>query len=162
MESQIKEYYDNYWEWIKKQPSSTYERDSVFPLIFKSGEKVLDLACGNGSSSLEIAKITLEKVYGLDISPVAVGEAIKKGIKAKVGDVEDVFPFKDAEFDTVFWGDNIEHIFSPVKTITEIYRVLKPGGRLIISTPNTAYWRYRLSYLIKGRIADTEYNGKPV
>lgn len=60
-----------------------------------------------------------------------------------------------------FWGDNIEHIFFPNKAIKEIYRVLKPHGRLILSTPNMGYWRYRISYLINGKIPDTEFNGKP-
>lgn len=161
MNKQINKYYDSYWEEIKKLPAPTYERDSVFPKIFRQGEKVLDLACGNGDSSVQIAKITKTEVYGMDFSKVAVAEANKKkGVKAVFGNVEDALPFDKESFDTVFWGDNIEHIFFPSKTIKEIYRVLKPQGRLILSTPNMAYWRYRLSYLIKGSIPDTEYNGK--
>jgi methionine biosynthesis protein MetW len=161
MKLQIGNYYDDYWKWVKKLPPSTYERDSVFPKIFRKGESVLDLACGNGDSSLQIAKLTQKEVSGLDISKVAVDEANKKGIKAKVANVEDVLPFKTGEFDTVFWGDNIEHIFFPEKAIAEIRRILKPRGRLIISTPNMAYWRYRVGYLLTGRIPDTEFNGKP-
>jgi methionine biosynthesis protein MetW len=161
MQLQIENYYDNYWKWVKKLPPSSYERDLVFPEIFRRGENVLDLACGNGDSSLQIAKLTQKKVSGLDISKVAVTEAIKKGVKAKVASVEGVFPFKTGVFDTVFWGDNIEHIFFPEKAITEIRRVLKPSGRLVISTPNMSYWRYRVSYLLSGKIPDTEFNGKP-
>lgn len=161
MNLQIDKYYDNYWKWIKKIPASTYERDLVFPKIFKPGESVLDLACGNGDSSIQIAKITQTVVHGLDISKVAVIEANKKGVKAIVGNVENTFPFDKESFDTVFWGDNIEHIFFPNKAIKEIYRVLKPHGRLILSTPNMGYWRYRISYLINGKIPDTEFNGKP-
>jgi len=156
----IKHYYDKYWKWIKNLPPSSYERDSVFPNIFRKNDKVLDLACGNGDSSIQIAKITENQVYGLDLSPVAVRESSEKGIKAMVGSVENTFPFKKEQFDVVFWGDNIEHIFFPNEAIKEISRVLKPQGRLIISTPNMGYWRYRLSYLYNGKIPDTEFNGK--
>lgn len=156
----IEKYYDEYWKKFSKDNTGTYFRNDVFPLIFNRKEQILDLACGDGKTSLLIKKISKSTVYGADISTFALKEAEKNGIRTIKVNTETDLPIKNALYDTVFWGDNIEHIFDPQKTITEIYRVLKIKGRVVLSTPNSAYWRYRLSYFITGRISDTEYNGK--
>jgi 2-polyprenyl-3-methyl-5-hydroxy-6-metoxy-1,4-benzoquinol methylase len=153
--------YNSYWKEFSKKPESNYyERDEVFSRIFNPGEIVLDLACGDGSSSQKIKHITQKEVYGLDLSETAVRLAKNNGINAVQGSVEQTFPFKKNFFDTIFWGDNIEHILNPSFTITEINRVLKPNGRLVISTPNVGYLRYRLHHMFFGDLADSEYNGK--
>lgn len=161
MNNLISEHYETFWNSFSRK-NDVYERDEVFPSIFKEGDKVLDLACGDGTSSLKISQITQSKVYGLELSKKATSLAKEKGILVKMGSVEDKFPFESELFDVVFWGDNIEHIFSPESAIRETYRVLKKGGRLIVSTPNTSYWRYRLYYLIHGCLSDTEFDNNPV
>jgi SAM-dependent methyltransferase len=65
-------------------------------------------------------------------------------------------PFKAGTFDTVFWGDNIEHVFAPENILNEIHRILKKGGRVILSTPNQSYWRYRIYMLLHGELPRTE------
>jgi methionine biosynthesis protein MetW len=155
-----KNYYDNYWTKFSTNDAAKYFRSSVFPEIFNKKEKILDLACGDGKTSVLIKSISGGEVVGVDCSPVALSSAKKLGIKTKEADVEVDLPFESASFDTVFWGDNIEHIFNPRKTLSEIFRVLRKSGRLVMSTPNSGYWRYRLEYLLTGRIPDTEYNGK--
>lgn len=158
--TKTKKYYDRYWEEFSKDNSSQYFRNTVFPLIFTRKEKILDLACGDGKTSALIQSISGGEVIGADYSTVALSEARKLGVKTKIADVEEKLPFTDGSFDTVFWGDNIEHIFNPQIALGEINRVLRKGGRLVMSTPNSAYWRYRLEYFLTGRIPDTEYNGK--
>jgi SAM-dependent methyltransferase len=59
-------------------------------------------------------------------------------------------PFDDSIFDCIFFGDIIEHLFDPESLLKEVKRVLKPNGRLIISCPNMAYWRFRMYYLLDG------------
>lgn len=157
-----KEHYEEYWD--TKQGLdffAGYERNDILPKLFQKGEHVLDVGCGDGAVGEYLVKNLKVSAVGVDISESAVKSAKERGIKAQVFDVGKSLPFKDNTFDAVFWGDNIEHLFDPKKVALEINRVLKPSGRLIISCPNMGYWRYRLHYLIFGRLADTEWSGQP-
>lgn len=135
---------------------SVYERNWVLPSLMKKGEKVLDLASGNSIVGSYWAKEFDADVTAFDLSESALKDAKKRGVKTVLGSVEEKLPFKSGTFDTVFWGDNIEHVFSVESIIKEINRVLKKGGRLILSTPNQSYWRYRLYMLVKGELPKTE------
>jgi len=61
---------------------------------------------------------------------------------------EKSFPFDDAYFDVVYCGEIIEHLFNPDHLLAEVYRVLKPQGIGIITTPNLAGWPSRLALLL--------------
>jgi len=109
--------------------------------------RILDIGCGDMKfiSKFKIKKIDNVKIFGLDISQAAVKNAKKQGINAYVLDVsEEKFPFSSDFFDISYMGDVLEHLFDPDFTILEIKRVLKPGGYLIVSTPNLACWYNRL------------------
>lgn len=158
--SDVKKMYENYWgskEGLEE--FSDYERNTVLKKLFKEGERVLDLASGEGAVSAFIKSLGCE-VVAFDISEKALEKAKKRGVQTVRGDVEEKLPFKNGEFETVFWGDNVEHLFMPEKTLKEINRILKNGGRIIISTPNMAYWRYRIYYLINGMVPQTEWFGE--
>lgn len=156
--NKLKNFYNNFWEKDRGEFSS-YIRNANLVNFFKKGELVLDVGCGDGTVGEFLQKNIGVKVIGIDISKEAVKKANKKGIKAQVCSSEEFFPFKDNTFEVVFWGDNIEHLFNPMFCAKEIRRVLKKDGRLILSCPNMGYWRYRLYYLIKGRLPDTEWTG---
>lgn len=157
--------YDREWKArIKREKNEQfdrYERNWVIPPLFERGEKVLDLASGNSIVGQYLVNSKKCQVSAIDFSPAAVRDAQKRGVKAIVGSVEEKLPFKSNTFDVVFWGDNIEHVLYPAKIMHEIYRVLKPGGRVILSTPNQAYWRYRLYMLINGALPRTEGEDNP-
>lgn len=156
----VKKMYEGYWN--KKsglENFEDYERNDVLRSIFKRGGKVLDLASGEGAVSEFLKNLGCE-VTAFDISEEALKKAVKRGVDVVQGDVEKKLPFKDGQFDAVFWGDNVEHLFLPEKTLKEIYRILKKSGRLIISTPNMGYWRYRIYYLFKGMVPQTEWYSK--
>jgi SAM-dependent methyltransferase len=72
-----------------------------------------------------------EYVYGLDT------ETKKETKHYKRGSVENKFPFNSNEFDTIIAGELIEHLHFPEKFLKEANRVLKKGGILIITTPNS-------------------------
>jgi methionine biosynthesis protein MetW len=158
--NQIKKMYEGYWQSKKGLENFTdYERNLVLKKLFKKGDNVLDLASGEGAVAEFIQELGCQ-VTAFDISAEALKKASQRNINTVQGDVEKKLPFKSEQFDTVFWGDNVEHLFSPEKTLKEIYRILKKGGKLIISCPNMGYWRYRLLYLLNGMVPQTEWYGQ--
>ncbi|HET7515319.1 MAG TPA: methyltransferase domain-containing protein, partial [Gaiella sp.] len=73
-----------------------------------------------------------------------------------VGDVEGMaLPLAPASFDAVVCGDLVEHLRDPVAALARLRPLLRPGGRLVLTTPNVANWAMRLS-LLAGRWRYTE------
>lgn len=90
----------------------------------------------------------------------ADGEPVTKVHESVQFNVEgDVFPFDDESLDVVIFCEIIEHLLmNPVATLREIARVLKPGGHIIVTTPNVARLA-NLVYLIEGRSIYDPYSG---
>ena len=104
-----------------------------------SVRRVLDLGCGDGELSVELAKATAATVVCADISSVAVEACRRRGLEAYQVELGSVpLPFPDAAFDLVHMEEVIEHVVRPDQSMAEIRRVLVPGGHLILSTPNLA------------------------
>ena len=107
---------------------------------------LLDVGCGDGSSSEEIVKDGWS-VSGLELSPKNVTKARKKGINAVVGNAEEKLPYNEDMFDVVIAGEIIEHLTNPKNFLEECYRVLKPNGVLILTTPNVCFLLSRIKVL---------------
>ncbi|MBU1130493.1 class I SAM-dependent methyltransferase [Patescibacteria group bacterium] len=116
---------------------------------FSKKMKLLDLGCGDGYVGKKILDLGY-LLYGLDISKKNVGVCKKIGIDAKQGDVCKKFPFREKSFDVVFAGEIIEHLYEVDFFLSEINRVLKPNGLLILTTPNLAHLPERWA-LFRGR-----------
>lgn len=112
----------------------------IFANEFVKNKVVLDAACGSGYGSYMLSK-TAKSVYGVDISNNALEMATKmynaKNIIYSKGDIRKL-DFKNNTFDVVVSFETIEHILQGPEFLRECHRVLKPGGLLIISTPNAA------------------------
>jgi len=114
-----------------------------FPKVLKDvkipkGSKILDIGCAYGYFLKLCEEIDCE-TYGIDISEYAINMAKQELKKTKlfVHDVEKGLDmFRDNFFDLVTMFDVIEHLKSPFLVLKEIYRILKPAGKLIITTPN--------------------------
>jgi len=121
-----------------------YRRNKSFLelLEYNPKAKVIDLGCGNGNFTLKVKeKIGSISVYGVDIHEPSLREASKKGIKVVKHDLNIFpYPFDSNEFDVIVSNQVIEHLYYPVKFLKEIYRILKPGGYVVISTENLASW----------------------
>lgn len=106
-----------------------------------TGTRVLDLGCGVGFFG-GLAAARGADVVGLDFSEAALGIAIKEqpAIPYVRGDATGV-PFPDASFDVVLLNDIIEHLAEGPgrRMIEEVFRVLRPGGRLVVDTDNDAF-----------------------
>ena len=112
--------------------------------------RFLDVGCGDGDITLMIKNnLHAQEVYGLDIAAEAVAVANKKGVCAFKIDIDnDPFPFDDQYFDTAYCGEIIEHVYDTDHLLSEVFRVLKPKGRCIITTPNLAGWASRFALLM--------------
>jgi len=101
------------------------------------GKVILDLACGAGGKSLYLKENGAKYVKGIDVSKILIKQANsfkkdKKNIEFVVGDVCNL-PFPDSSFGILIANDLMEHVSNPEKMISESYRVLKKGGKLLIN-----------------------------
>ncbi len=112
-------------------------------------ESLLDLGCGDGNHLEYLQKYTL-RLYGSDYNPVRLARARARHSCATLflADVLD-YPAKDAFFDIVFFNHVIEHIPQDELALKVIYRILKPGGLLILGTPNEGVWWWQLAYKLQ-------------
>ncbi|TXK19925.1 class I SAM-dependent methyltransferase [Homoserinibacter sp. GY 40078] len=96
------------------------------------GERILDIAAGTGTSSAAIAK-SGARVIAADFSPgmIAEGRRRQPDIEFVEADAEKL-PFGDEEFDAVTISFGLRNIAHPLTALAEMYRVLKPGGRLVV------------------------------
>ncbi len=102
---------------------------------FTSKQLVLDVGCANGMNLGPLTKT--HEIHGVDISEAMVAMAIQAGLIARPLDLEtNPLPYADKMFDVVFCGEVIEHHVDTDWMLSEINRVLKPGGLFILTFPN--------------------------
>ncbi|BAZ02111.1 cyclopropane-fatty-acyl-phospholipid synthase [Tolypothrix tenuis PCC 7101] len=107
----------------------------------ETAENILDVGCGIGGSSLYLAEKFDAKATGITLSPVQANRATERAQKLNLSDrsqflVADAqeMPFADNSFDLVWSLESGEHMPNKIKFLQECYRVLKPGGKLIMVT----------------------------
>ena len=109
-----------------------------------AGERILDIAAGTGTSSVALQR-SGAKVIAVDFSPgmIAEGRRRHKNIEFVEADAEKL-PFGDNEFDAVSISFGLRNVNQPKIALAEMYRVLKPGGRVVVcefSRPPVAIFR---------------------
>lgn len=117
---------------------------TVRAVAAKPGERILDVAAGTGTSSAVLRRSGAQ-VVAVDFSPGMIAEGRRRhpGIEFIAADAMRL-PFGDAEFDAVTISFGLRNIAEPKLALAEMYRVLKPGGRLVIcefSRPPAAIMR---------------------
>jgi tocopherol O-methyltransferase len=102
---------------------------------------ILDVGCGIGGSSLYLADKFKAKVTGITLSPVQADRAIERAKAASLSEQAHFkvanaleMPFADHSFDFIWSLESGEHMPDKAKFLQECYRVLKPGGRLMLAT----------------------------
>jgi SAM-dependent methyltransferase len=109
-----------------------------FAARFVPGLDVLDIACGEGYGSAALLKAGAKSVVGVDIAPEAVAHAKRRyQVDARVGSALAI-PLEDGSVDLVVSFETIEHLEKPEQFLRECARVLRPGGRILLSTPNAS------------------------
>jgi SAM-dependent methyltransferase len=104
-------------------------------------DSLLDLGCWDGTNTVKYGKkVNAKNLFGLEIERSKAKIAVKNGVKVKVSNLNEKFPFKDGSMDVVVANHVIEHLTQTKLFINEIYRVLKKNGYLVLATPNLASW----------------------
>ncbi|MBV6496244.1 MAG: hypothetical protein DCC44_06670 [Acidobacteria bacterium] len=111
-----------------------------FALPRVGGKVVLDIAVGTGYG-LGILRSAAKQIVGVDVDPVAVETAKGEcGANASVMLADGLLlPFEDNSFDTITSFETLEHLHERKQFLSELRRVLKENGELILSTPNANY-----------------------
>lgn len=117
-------------------------RSSVMHLPAKHKGRVLDVGCGTGETLQELRRLGWE-AEGVDFDVKAAETARRSyGLTVRLGTLgEQEYPSN--YFDAVGMSHVIEHVHDPVKLLAECRRILKPGGRLIVATPNVDSFGHR-------------------
>ncbi|MFE0100010.1 class I SAM-dependent methyltransferase [Streptomyces sp. NPDC059009] len=112
---------------------------------------VLDIGCGDGRAARTAAPLLAgHRVVGVDWSQDALRRAQAHLPYAIRGELTDGgLPFADGAADAVLFSEVIEHLVDPDSALDELRRVLRPGGHLMLSTPNLAAW-YNRGLLLAG------------
>ena len=98
--------------------------------------RVLDVGCGEGQLTAELTRAGLT-VVGVDVAeePLRRARARYPTLDLRVVPVEGSWPLPDAGFDAVWAGETIEHVADTAGWLSELRRVLRSGGTLLLSTP---------------------------
>jgi ubiquinone/menaquinone biosynthesis C-methylase UbiE len=132
-----------YWdEKVRSFPQSLLRMNEIMSDAVAIGPRdyVLDSGCGVGGSGIFLAKTTGCKVMGITLSPRQVEHAMKNADSQNVADLVNFqvmdycnTTFPDNSFDVVWGCESICYAEDKDKFIREAYRILKPGGRLVIA-----------------------------
>lgn len=113
----------------------------------------LDLGCGDGTNIPWLAA-QVDRLYASDYNLVRLARARlhTQAVRVFLADILD-YPTQPDSFDLIFWNHVIEHIPDDVGALREVRRILKPGGLLILGTPNegAAFWQWAYRFQPKMR-----------
>lgn len=108
-----------------------------------AGKKVLEIGCGRGGFACWMAGAAPRtSLTAADFSPTAVAKGREHAHSAQLSNVDwcvadvQALPWANGAFDTVISCETIEHVPDPRKAVSELARVLRPGGRLFLTVPN--------------------------
>ncbi len=130
-------YFSKVYDYINPIFYSSSMREKVVEMAeIESGDLVLEVGCGTGFTTLGIAKkVSEERIFGVDLSLEQIKKAKKKlGANFILGDAENL-PFRDKTFDSAISAGSIEYWPNPLKGISEMVRVTKSGGKVVILAP---------------------------
>jgi SAM-dependent methyltransferase len=118
-------------------------RDWLPFLRLDATQKALEVACGSGGVTCQIARETGASAAGVDINAHAIeaanrraeGDGLASRVAFQIVDASRRLPFPDESFDVVLCNDSINHLADRAGVLQDWHRVLRPGGRLLVTDP---------------------------
>lgn len=102
-----------------------------------SNARLLDCGCAGGETTLMMAKrIGTTHVSGIEVAEENIAVAKSNGVDVHLGNLNEEIPFQSESFDVVVASHVLEHLADTDLFVREIYRVLVPGGYVVVATPN--------------------------
>ncbi|WKY48968.1 methyltransferase domain-containing protein [Eubacteriaceae bacterium ES3] len=104
--------------------------------LLRDGDTILDVACGDGRMLQMLARQAEVNAYGIDVSEemIKTARAANEGMVFQVA-TADQMPFKNDQFDLLTVCCAFHHFTRPAAFMAEAYRIIKPGGQLLIADP---------------------------
>jgi 2-polyprenyl-6-hydroxyphenyl methylase/3-demethylubiquinone-9 3-methyltransferase len=142
----MKDYYEDLWSRLPADldpPDWELRRRFLLEGI-RPGDRVLDLGGGAGDFTAEIARAGARPV-GVEVAEAAIARARSRHpeLDFRLAPIDGPLPLGDGEFDAVVSSEVIEHVADTARWLSEVRRVLAPGGRLRLTTPS--HGRVRLA-----------------
>lgn len=113
----------------------------VMGLRARPGAYLLDVGCGNGQLLTLLCALDWQ-VEGVEVDPLAVGQARSRGLEVRLGSLE-AQQYPANHFDVITMSHVLEHVLDPAGLLRECHRILQPGGLLVAVTPNLESWGHR-------------------
>jgi len=148
---------DAVWEALPEDavPEHLALRRAFLLARVRPGERVLDVGCGAGELSAALVAAGAE-VVAVDVAAEALRRARARvpGLDARRWPAGAPLPVEDASVDVAWAGEVLEHVVDLAPWLSEVRRALRPGGRLLVSTPHTGRGRLLLLAASPGRFAE--------
>jgi 2-polyprenyl-3-methyl-5-hydroxy-6-metoxy-1,4-benzoquinol methylase len=146
-------YEERIWEGVPEDaaPGGSKERaEFVLESLPRASQtRLLDIGCGDGRIGLELKRAGLS-VLCADIAQEPLHRAQGRGLETRLLEPVGPWPFADASFDAVWAGEVIEHVLDTPAWLSELRRVLRSGGTLLMSTPDHGPLRRLALALVPG------------
>lgn len=155
-----REFYERYWSpgGFNPQGELAPETRRLIDRLVQPGARLIDVGCGDGGGLGEWAKARGCDYLGLDVAEAAVTRARARGLEAQRIDDASHLPLATSSLGIAICLEVLEHLVDPQNAVQELRRVLEPGGLLIASMPNAAYWVRRAELGILGRFNPYGYD----
>jgi SAM-dependent methyltransferase len=132
----VRDFYESFWADAPPDPEpyDWQRRRALLLDEVRAGERVLDLGCGAGRFLTALRDAGADPV-GVEIAEAAAERARATGVEVRLVEPDGTLPFGHGEVDLVWCSEVLEHIPDVGAMLFEARRVLKPGGRLLLTVP---------------------------
>jgi ubiquinone/menaquinone biosynthesis C-methylase UbiE len=135
----VRDFYEDLWHRLpdELEPPDRRRRMNLLLTEVSPDQRVLDMGCGTGVFTTALREAGA-RVVGVDVAQAALDRARARDPELELRRVEfdQPLPFEDSSFDLVWASEVIEHVGDTARWLSEIRRVLVPGGGLLLTTPS--------------------------